>query len=283
MTREVGWEGSVPATLRLLDRLLGAAPTRAIANRYAMAAARAVSALSLPFTKRGQVSVVIVNWNTLPFLRETLASLRRFSRPPFEVIVVDNGSTDGSVEFLESAPALRRVCLRRNIGHASAMDLGFLVAASEIVLSLDVDAFPINSSWLDRIVAPLRAGYTVSGVQLWRPYAHPCCLAIRKSRFVLRGHTFRDRYSSDRERLGRTAWDVGESISMREAAGGGAVNLVPLTSQRGPGDVGSVFGDCVYHNFYAVPRLGPQGSVDGVFPEDATQAWGEAVERYLRG
>lgn len=266
----------------MVDRLLGGAPARAVENRYVMAAARIVAALALPFARMGRVSVVIVNWNTLPYLRETLGALRRFSDAPLEVIVVDNGSTDGSVEFLRAAPGLRRICLRRNVGHAAALDLGFLAASSEIVLALDVDAFPIKASWLESIVSPLRRGCAVSGVRLWRPYAHPCCMAMRKARFVLRRHTFRARYSSDREKLGRTAWDVGESISMRETGSTGGVNLVPLTSQRGPGDVGTVFGDCVYHNFYSARHQKGRGPIDGVSAEDAARAWEEAVRLYLR-
>jgi glycosyltransferase involved in cell wall biosynthesis len=284
VTREVAREGSAPKLLRTLDRLLAPAAARVVANRYGMAAARVAAALWLPLTRKGHVSVVIVNWNTLSYLRETLASLQRFTDRPIEVIVVDNGSTDGSVGFLQAAPGLRSVCLRRNVGHAAAMDLGFLVAGSEIVLSLDVDAFPIKKSWLETIVSPLRAGYTVSGVQLWRPYAHPCCMAIRKSRFLSRRHTFRARYSHDREKLGVTAWDVGESISMRESRTGGAVNLVPVTSQRGPGDVGTVFGECVYHNFYAARHNRRPGElIDGVSADDAARAWEEAVRLYVRG
>jgi len=283
LNREKPRELSVPVPMRVADRALGAMPSRALASRYGSAAARIVSALTLPLLRKGRISVVIVNWNTLSFLRETLGALRRFSNVPLEVIVVDNGSTDGSAEFLRTAPELRRVCLRGNIGHAPALDLGFSIATSEVVVSLDVDAFPIRSSWLETIVSPLYAGYTVSGVQLWRPYAHPCCLAMRKARFLLRHHTFRSRYSSDREKLGETAWDVGESISMREMRNGGKVHLVPLTSQRGPGDVGTVFGDCVYHNFYAARHKdAPSASIDGVLAEDASRAWEEAVRRYLR-
>jgi glycosyltransferase involved in cell wall biosynthesis len=245
-----------------------------------MAAARLAAALTLPFTRRDRVSIVIVNWNTSSFLRETLASLRRFTRIPLEVIVVDNGSSDGSADFLRRIPGLRSIRLRRNVGHAPALDLGFLAATSDIVLSLDVDAFPIKSSWLEAVVSPLRQGFTVSGAQLWRPYVHPCCMAIRKARFVLRRHTFRARYSRDRNALGRTAWDVGESISMREE---GQLHLLPVTSQRGPGDVGTVFGDCLYHNFYAARHQQGSAVIDGVSQSDSARAWEEAVNLYLRG
>jgi hypothetical protein len=275
---------TVASWVRGFDRLLGVPAARWVANRYSMAFLRAAAWLALPLSRKGRLSVVIVNCNTLEFLRVTLSALQRLSPVPLEVIVVDNGSTDGSRAVLRSTAYVRRICLRGNVGHAVAMDLGFLMAQSETVLSLDVDAFPIAASWLATVVAPLSAGYTLSGVQLWRPYAHPCCLAIRKSRFVCRRHTFRSRYPADRRELGKSGWDVGESISMREASDGGAVNLVPLTSQRGPGDVGTVFGDCVYHNFYSARHsVEDREEVDGVSAADAKLAWHEAVERYLVG
>ena len=49
------------------------------------------------------ISVVVVNWNRRELLRACLASLARQTHPRFEVIVVDNGSADGSPELGERA------------------------------------------------------------------------------------------------------------------------------------------------------------------------------------
>jgi glycosyltransferase involved in cell wall biosynthesis len=268
---------------RLTDRLLTLPHPRLITNRISTFVLRVLVTATLPFARRDRISVVIVNWNTLAYLRETLEALERFSHRDLEVIVVDNGSTDGSVEFLRANRSIRTILFSRNIGHAKAADLGFLVAGSAVIVSLDVDAFPTNDSWMRVMVDPLAAGNSVSGARLWRPFVHPCCLAMRKSSFVLHRHTFRSNYSTNREELGHTAWDVGESISMREIRRGRTIHLVDKTSQRGPGDVGTVFGDCVYHNFYSARHQeSPDQPIDGVAASDATAAWDEAVVRYLR-
>jgi hypothetical protein len=72
---------------------------------------------------------------------------------------------------------------------------------------------------------------------------------------------------------------VGEEISAREA---GALRFFEITSQRGPGDVGTVFGDLVYHNFYATRfRASREPTLDGmVEPGDPERAWQEALRRY---
>ena len=52
---------------------------------------------------RSGVTVVIVNWETLDYLRETVRAVRRFSPAQTRILVVDNGSTDGSAEWLRQA------------------------------------------------------------------------------------------------------------------------------------------------------------------------------------
>ena len=52
------------------------------------------------------VSVVIVNWNKVDYLRSCIDSLRKSTHESLEIIVVDNGSTDGSVEYLEGLTLL---------------------------------------------------------------------------------------------------------------------------------------------------------------------------------
>ena len=52
---------------------------------------------------RPGVTVLTVNWNSLPFLQPMLDVIRAMSPPDTEILVVDNGSTDGSVEHLRGA------------------------------------------------------------------------------------------------------------------------------------------------------------------------------------
>ena len=76
-----------------------------------------------PFpTDRPPVSVVVVNWNGVTYLPDCLGSIARQSYPSLEIVVVDNGSTDGSVALLRAAYGSRIHLIESptNLGFAGA-------------------------------------------------------------------------------------------------------------------------------------------------------------------
>jgi glycosyltransferase involved in cell wall biosynthesis len=228
----------------------------------------------------GAATVVTVNWNSWTHLEVLIDVVQRRSPASTEIIAVDNGSTDESRQRIRGAQAVKGLLLPANVGHELAMDLGVLLAETEFVVALDVDAFPLHDDWLDRLLAPLSEGAQVSGARLNRNYVHPCCWAMRTARFVEKGHSFRAHYVPRSE--GRDAsGDVGEEISTAEAPN---LHFFEVTSQRGPGDVGTVFGDLVYHNFYATRfNATSDQTLDVVVAvDDPARAWEEALERYVR-
>lgn len=87
------------------------------------------------------VSVVIVNWNARHWLSQALTSLHeRTSEVSFEVIVVDNGSDDGSVPYIKDAwPDITLVPLDHNHGFAAANNIGFTYCRGSYVLLLNAD------------------------------------------------------------------------------------------------------------------------------------------------
>lgn len=228
----------------------------------------------------GAATVVTVNWNSWPYLEVLIDVVRRRSPEGTRIIVVDNGSGDQTRERLAERDDVTTLALPVNVGHELAMDIGVLLCETEFVVALDVDAFPLHERWLDELLAPLSEGAMVSGARLNRRYVHPCCWAMRTARFVERGHSFRSHYrprSDGRDASG----DVGEEISDREAPN---VHFIEISSQRGPGDIGTVFGGLVYHNFYAT-RFGATSArtLDGVVAvDDPGQAWEDALRRYVR-
>ncbi len=86
------------------------------------------------------LSVVIVNWNGERFLRACLGSIFAQGRADVEVIVVDNGSTDGSVELIRGEfPEVRTIVNTENTGFAAANNQGIEAARGRYVLTLNND------------------------------------------------------------------------------------------------------------------------------------------------
>jgi GT2 family glycosyltransferase len=90
--------------------------------------------------ERCLVSIVIPNWNGMRFLDVCLASLDNQTNKNFETIVVDNGSSDGSVEYLkENYPNVQTMALKRNTGFSKAANIGILAARGDLVFLLNND------------------------------------------------------------------------------------------------------------------------------------------------
>jgi glycosyltransferase involved in cell wall biosynthesis len=101
-----------------------------------------------------KASVVIPVHNKAPFLRACLDSVFAQSFTEFEVIAVDDASTDGSGELLRSVmdPRLRIITLDRNVGPGSAAQRGMDAATGEYILRVDADDVMVP----DRFEAQIR-------------------------------------------------------------------------------------------------------------------------------
>ena len=103
------------------------------------------------------IAVIIVNFNSGTLLGECLRHLRAQTRRPERVIVVDNASSDGSADRLESEyPEVECVRSDRNLGFAAANNLAARRAGEvEWLALLNPDAFP-QPDWLERLLAATR-------------------------------------------------------------------------------------------------------------------------------
>jgi len=87
-----------------------------------------------------RLSVVIPSWNTRDYLRACLQHLEAAEKPTCEVIVVENGSQDGSLELLEQEfPGVRLIRNAENQGFARGSNQGMREAQGEYVLLLNTD------------------------------------------------------------------------------------------------------------------------------------------------
>jgi GT2 family glycosyltransferase len=98
---------------------------------------------------------VIPNWNGLRWLPGCLASIAAQTVEPDEVIVVDNGSTDGSLAYLRADhPGVRLIELGTNTGFAVAANRGIEAAHGELVALVNTDVV-LDPHWLARMAAAL--------------------------------------------------------------------------------------------------------------------------------
>ncbi len=103
------------------------------------------------------VDIVIVNWNSGDFLRECIGSIRAYGGSVVRrVVVVDNGSTDNSLDIDVAGASFDIVCLGQNLGFARACNLGAARCASRYILFLNPDA-RLMAGALDKCVAFLES------------------------------------------------------------------------------------------------------------------------------
>ncbi len=157
-----------------------------------------------------QTTAIVPNWNGAARLPACLRSLAQQRGAQAEILVVDNGSTDGSAEIAELAGA-RVVRLPENLGFAAAVNRGLAASHSRFVALVNNDV-ELHPEWLARLLAALDS--------------HPECA-------LLTGRTLERRRPD-------TLDGAGDALSLGFAAarlghGLGARRLPPARSAPGPG------------------------------------------------
>ncbi|MBT3367610.1 MAG: glycosyltransferase family 2 protein [Nitrospina sp.] len=117
------------------------------------------------------IAVIVVNWNGKALLSECLESLKTQVYRHFSTILVDNGSTDGSVDFVrEKFPEVRIIALSENAGFSVANNIAIRSVNSDYVALLNNDAVA-HPFWLKNLVAALEstpeAGLAASKILLY--------------------------------------------------------------------------------------------------------------------
>jgi GT2 family glycosyltransferase len=108
-----------------------------------------------------QVSVVIINWNGKHLLERCLPSVLGQVHVDIEVVILDNGSTDGSVEWVKTQfPLVRVMCSDRNLGFARGNNEAIRATESRYVATLNNDTEP-DPDWLSELVEAMDSSPTV--------------------------------------------------------------------------------------------------------------------------
>ncbi len=98
-----------------------------------------------------RADLVIINYNTLKYLKECIVSIKKNTQYPFNIIVVDNGSNDGSVQFLKRLKGITLITNQENQGYARACNQGIMVGEGEFVVILNSDII-VSPGWLTSMV-----------------------------------------------------------------------------------------------------------------------------------
>ncbi len=112
--------------------------------------------------------MIIVNYNNLNFLKKCLTSALNSDYPDFEVVLVDNASKDGSLEFIEaefgSNSLLKVVRNGSNLGFAGGNNSGIAVASGDILVFLNSDT-EVEAGWLKALSDVFEFDKTIGACQ----------------------------------------------------------------------------------------------------------------------
>lgn len=114
--------------------------------------------------RKVKVSVIVVNFNGMPFLETCLRSVLNQNYPDFEVILVDNYSSDGSVDYVRQRfPDLLIVANEKNLGYAAGINSGIAHTRGTYFAPLNVDT-EVEQNWLAPMVEFMDANPHVGAV-----------------------------------------------------------------------------------------------------------------------
>ncbi len=162
------------------------------------------------------VTIIIVNENTKDALELCLLSIKKYTEYPYELIVVDNSSQDGSVDLLKKFNGVKVINVS-GLGieerHGNALNIGVQYVRTEYFLTLDSDIEILDYGWLVEMVAKIKdsQGVFLGEIALankhriygnYRERCLPHCLLINTKFFKENDCSFKSNYAP----LGAEEW-----------------------------------------------------------------------------
>lgn len=120
-------------------------------------------------------SIVTCVYNQLPFTRMFIESVRKHTMIPYELIVVDNGSTDGTKRYLQSLPDVVVVQNERNLGVSKGWNQGVQIAKAPYICICNNDVV-VSRGWMEALLREIEADNRngmISPVENTYMWAHP--------------------------------------------------------------------------------------------------------------
>ena len=113
---------------------------------------------AIPYERRQKpvASLIVLTCNQLEYTRQCLESIFEHTSTPFELIVVDNGSTDGTLDYLgelvHARPEVRIIANPVNLGYGAGNNQGMALAEGDYIGILNNDLI-VTAGWLERMIA----------------------------------------------------------------------------------------------------------------------------------
>lgn len=102
--------------------------------------------------KYPKISVVMLNYNGLKYLKKTISPILKLDYPNFEFIIVDNGSTEGSIEFIEKIKKIKLIKNKENLGYSKGKNIGIKKANGSYIFLIDEDILLNNKHILKNFI-----------------------------------------------------------------------------------------------------------------------------------
>ncbi|MBU5350257.1 glycosyltransferase family 2 protein [Paenibacillus lautus] len=97
-----------------------------------------------------KTSIIIPTFNGKDLLKDCIYSIKRHTKEPFEIIVVDNGSSDGTVDICRQE-GITFISLASNVGFPAACNKGLKIATGDTILLLNNDVI-VTRNWLQNML-----------------------------------------------------------------------------------------------------------------------------------
>ena len=100
-------------------------------------------------------SIVILTYNKLNYTKKCIESIRKYTcKESYEIIVVDNASTDGTIEWLKTQSDIITIFNKENLGFPKGCNQGIKIAKGDEVLLLNNDVI-VTPKWLINLLEAL--------------------------------------------------------------------------------------------------------------------------------
>jgi GT2 family glycosyltransferase len=117
-----------------------------------------------PTSIDSKVGIIILNYNQPWYTEECIYSIKKYTRVPYEIIIVDNGSTDDSISRLQKIKDITLISNKKNEGFSKGCNIGAAKSTSDFFLFLNNDTLVKKPLWLSNLLYQMKMDETIGAI-----------------------------------------------------------------------------------------------------------------------